>query len=398
MNGDKQQRVQTPNNDTTKSMIDVAHEYATLESLKQQELLKNPRTAVRNGILVATFADCLNMTIALPFLIFLIRDLHPSYSNATINLYEGILASAYAIGQFISSIAVGILSDKYRFRKQFILLGLTCNIILFPVFGIFCKRSFIIAWILRFSGGILNGNIGLERTMIGELYKQSDGRTRAKNYLLFNIVYICAMVFGSIIGGILTKPYEHYKNDINFIANNKEFFDDYPYLLPMIATSLLSFIAFIVSKVYILETHPKNMDRKLIEYFKKLKTLRLPRNMNEIINSKESATDDGTSENTSEAGHTEKDKRSSMLGIGSAIGSFFESIGDGNGGRWDDDAISVAISDLSDLDDDGNEHGYAAFKSLKKYAWIVIILNGCLGLIYNSWDEVFPLFAASKEV
>ena len=85
-------------------------------------------------------------------------------SNAS--FYAGILISAFAFAESISGMFWGGLSDRYG-RKPILLFGCAGTILSLLVVGF--SVNFWMALMGRMLGGLLNGNIGVIQTMVGEL-------------------------------------------------------------------------------------------------------------------------------------------------------------------------------------------------------------------------------------
>jgi pyoverdine/dityrosine biosynthesis protein Dit1/MFS family permease len=125
-------------------------------------------------IVVSTFSDAVSMTFIFPFLVFMTSATFTpplQLTDPLINWYAGLAAAAYPIGQLFSGILYGWLSDRFRTRKRFIQLGLLFNCALFPVFGYYAnvKGMFWLLVGLRALQGLCNANIGLLRAANGEL-------------------------------------------------------------------------------------------------------------------------------------------------------------------------------------------------------------------------------------
>ena len=96
-----------------------------------------------------------------------------SPSDSTVASQAGILAAAFTGAQFLTAMMWGRLADSETFgRKKVILIGLLGTTIGSLGFGF--SKSFATAVFWRCLGGMLNGNIGVMRTMISEI---SSGMT-----------------------------------------------------------------------------------------------------------------------------------------------------------------------------------------------------------------------------
>ena len=81
-------------------------------------------------------------------------------------MYAGLLIAAFALAESITGMLWGGLSDRYG-RKPVLLFGCLGTIISLLLVGF--STSFWMALAGRAVGGLLNGNIGVIQTMVGEL-------------------------------------------------------------------------------------------------------------------------------------------------------------------------------------------------------------------------------------
>lgn len=85
--------------------------------------------------------------------------------------YAGLLISAYAVAEAITSMAWGALSDRIG-RKPVVLFGLVGVAISSLIFGL--AKTYWVALLARFVGGALNGNVSVMQTMVAEMVKNPD--------------------------------------------------------------------------------------------------------------------------------------------------------------------------------------------------------------------------------
>lgn len=87
------------------------------------------------------------------------------------SFYAGILISAFALSESLTGMAWGNCSDKVG-RKPVLLMGCMGTLLSLLIVGF--STNFWVALAGRVIGGLLNGNIGVIQTMVGELVKRPE--------------------------------------------------------------------------------------------------------------------------------------------------------------------------------------------------------------------------------
>lgn len=156
------------------------------------------------------FSEPVAMTSSFPYLFFMIRDFHLSDDEKKIGRYAGLLASSFSFAQFFSGIITqlsfiginllglpwGRLSDLHG-RKPIVLLGLLGTVSATLVFGF--STSYTQALIARTAAGLLNGNVGVIRTMVAEMVVERAHQARAFSVMPF--VWSAGSILGPVLGG-----------------------------------------------------------------------------------------------------------------------------------------------------------------------------------------------------
>lgn len=128
-------------------------------------------------------------------------------SDSTVASQAGLLAAAFTGAQFLTAMLWGRLADSETFgRKKVLLIGLLGTAIGSLGFGF--SKSFAAAVFWRCFGGILNGNIGVMRTMISEIVREKKYQSRA--FLLMPMCFNIGVIIGPLLGGWLADPVESY--------------------------------------------------------------------------------------------------------------------------------------------------------------------------------------------
>uniref|UniRef100_A0A060THI9 ARAD1D31416p n=1 Tax=Blastobotrys adeninivorans TaxID=409370 RepID=A0A060THI9_BLAAD len=180
-----------------------------------------------------------------PYLYYMIKDF--GYSEpATISALSTVVLTSFALGQMITGVFWGRFSDTYG-RKPSLLLGILGTAIATLVFGL--SRNIYWAIAGRMLAGLLNGNVGVMRTMIAEIIgKHKEYQTRV--FAIMPITFNIGMVIGPTIGGLLADPVTKYPPLFGWSSLLKK----YPYLLPNLFPIPLLACAMISTALFIQET------------------------------------------------------------------------------------------------------------------------------------------------
>ncbi|KAF8242159.1 MFS general substrate transporter [Wilcoxina mikolae CBS 423.85] len=205
-------------------------------------MLRRPRCTLAILILVM-FSEAMSSTLILPFIYFMVKDFGIK-DPRDIGSYAGMITSSFWAAQFISTTFWGIFSDRNG-RKKVLLVGLAGNALFLPLFG--TARSLSLALIARSLCGILNGNIGVARTALGELAEQSD-ITHRRAFSLLGMGHAMGALVGPIIGGFLVK--QRQQHDAGSTDG-----DVSPYLLPCLTAGIINVFLFLAGVVFLEETN-----------------------------------------------------------------------------------------------------------------------------------------------
>ncbi|KAJ3259687.1 hypothetical protein HK103_001948 [Boothiomyces macroporosus] len=170
-------------------------------------------------------------------------------NETEIGNYVGLLTSSFCLAQFLTSLPWGWASDRYG-RRPILLIGLLGNTITCLLFGF--SKTFTFAIVVRAFCGFLNGNLGVVKSMLGEL---TDETNRGRAFAIWEAAFGLGTIAGPMFGGLLVDPVKQYPG----IFGSFQLFIDYPYLLPCAASSVFSIIGTFIGYIYLEEsgTNPR---------------------------------------------------------------------------------------------------------------------------------------------
>jgi MFS family permease len=117
----------------------------------------------------------------------------------------------------------GALSD-YIGRKPVIVSGLFCTMILSILLGM--SSSLTMVLVTRALTGLMNGNVGIIRTMVAEIVPERELQPRA--FSIMPLVWTIGSIFGPAFGGALARPAEKFPR----LFGGSKFLKKYPFALP----------------------------------------------------------------------------------------------------------------------------------------------------------------------
>ncbi|KAM6504144.1 Major facilitator superfamily domain containing protein [Amanita muscaria] len=153
-----------------------------------------------------------------------------------VGYYAGLIESLFYVTEAMTTLQWGRISDRVG-RKPILLIGLVGNALSMLCFGL--SRTFWMLVISRCLCGLLNGNIGVLKSVIGEL---TDSTNRADGFAYISVVWSVGATIAPVIGGSLSHPHERFP-----IVFTSKYWREFPYFLPSFAIATFSFVCLLIT-------------------------------------------------------------------------------------------------------------------------------------------------------
>lgn len=130
---------------------------------------------------LARLSEPLTQTSLSAYLFYQLKSFDPSLSDASISSQAGIIQAAFTAAQFFTAVLWGRAADSKNVgRKRVLLIGLggTC----LSTLGFGFSKTFLQAATFRTLGGLMNGNVGVMRTMISEVVREKKSVEERRNH------------------------------------------------------------------------------------------------------------------------------------------------------------------------------------------------------------------------
>ncbi|BFZ58295.1 hypothetical protein PYCC9005_005357 [Savitreella phatthalungensis] len=201
------------------------------------------------------FAEPLANTSILSYLYYLLRSFDPDASPSVLSARAGYVAVSFALGQFCSGAFWGKTSDRIG-RKPVIMIGTAGTVVASVALALSSKLVHVV--LARFIAGLLNGNVGVMRTMVSEIVPKGPNRGRA--FLILPMCFNIGSIVGPILGGFLSEPNSP-NSSLRWLVSTlglTNFFERYPFALPNLASAAILLNSWLLAWALLRETltHP----------------------------------------------------------------------------------------------------------------------------------------------
>ncbi|KAI0449180.1 major facilitator superfamily domain-containing protein [Xylaria acuta] len=220
---------------------------------------------------IVRLAEPIALTSIFPYAWSLVRHFQVG-NEQDASFYAGLLISAFSLTEALMGMYWGGVSDRIG-RKPVLVLGCLGTLLSMIVVGF--ATNVWVALFGRAFGGLLNGNIGVIQTMVGELVtKKSDEREWknappaakpgtdfvARAFAVMPFVWSMGTIIGPAIGGIFADPHQTWPQ----IFTQGSWFTTFPYLLPNIICAALLLVSILLGWLLLEETHPDMQPRVML--------------------------------------------------------------------------------------------------------------------------------------
>jgi MFS family permease len=155
---------------------------------------------------LARLSEPLAQTSLGSYLFYQLQSFDPSLPDSTISYQAGVINAAFPAAQFLTAMLWGRIADaEYGGRKRVLYIGLLGTMLSIIGFGF--SHSFPMAVAFRCLGGVLNGNIGVMRTMISEIIKEKKYQSRA--FVILPMTFNIGVIIGPVLGA--SRLYQIYQ-------------------------------------------------------------------------------------------------------------------------------------------------------------------------------------------
>ncbi|KAG1740054.1 MFS general substrate transporter [Suillus lakei] len=228
----------------------IASETTPLVSVGVSKKPKTPLPKFQIGILMMLHVTepIASMSI-FPYINQLIRELGiTGGDDAAVGYYAGIIESLFFVMQSLTVLTWSRLSDRIG-RKPVLSIGLLGTCISMICFGL--STTFWSLVVSRCMCGVLNGNLGVLKTMMAEL---TDSTNMAQGFVLIQIFWRVGTFVGPLMGGILARPQDSWPA---LFAH--AFWRKYPYFLPCAVAACFVVMAYFMLFFFLEEVGLKNL-------------------------------------------------------------------------------------------------------------------------------------------
>ncbi|KII89811.1 hypothetical protein PLICRDRAFT_39985 [Plicaturopsis crispa FD-325 SS-3] len=182
-------------------------------------------------VFMSLLSEPMTSQVIAPFSPQLIRDVGITNGDESqVGYYVGLMQSLFFATEAITVLHWSRFSDRIG-RKPVVMIGLFGLSMSMICFGL--SRTFWTLVLSRSFNGALNGNVGVLKSMLGEM---TDPTNIAQAYSFIPVTWSIGCTLGPIVGGMLSHPVTRFPA----IFGGSEFLSKYPYFLPCCVSATYS--------------------------------------------------------------------------------------------------------------------------------------------------------------
>jgi len=159
--------------------------------------------------------------------------------------WAGIASAVASVSQAIMAVPWGSFSDVVG-RKPIIISGLTCTMLLSIMLGMSQTLGMVLA--SRAMIGLMNGNVGIIRTMVAEIVPERELQPLA--FSIMPMVWTLGSIFGPAFGGALARPAEKHPA----LFGDSVFLKRFPFALPNLVSAVFFIVGITTGFLFLQET------------------------------------------------------------------------------------------------------------------------------------------------
>ncbi|KAL8735050.1 MAG: hypothetical protein Q9181_002972 [Wetmoreana brouardii] len=208
-------------------------------------------------------AEPVTQTSMHAYMFSMIKWFDITLSDGEVASKAGMLAASFEASQAVTGILLGRLADKpWMGRKKVLLIGISGSLASIVGFGF--SKTFCWALFFRVVGGVMNGNVGVTRTMISEIV--DDKRYQAKAFLLMPVTFNIGIIVGPLLGGLLSDPvvqYPHFFGAGSVLEGSAgtRWLMRFPYALPNVVMAFFTLSTAVLAFFILQKTHRERKHR-----------------------------------------------------------------------------------------------------------------------------------------
>ncbi|KAF5379711.1 hypothetical protein D9615_005711 [Tricholomella constricta] len=230
----------------SRTVQDETHDNHELHELPKPKRTPLPKFQLFIVFLIQ-FAEPVTATVIYPFVNQFVRDTGITRGDERkTGYYAGVIESAFFFAEALTVFQWGRASDRFG-RRPILLLGPLGLSLAMLSFGL--SNNFWTLVVSRCMQGVFNGNIGVSKSVMGEI---TDSTNIADAFAMMPLMWSFGSTIGPIVGGLLSQPAKTWPDLFGKIM----FFHQYPYFLPCAVAALIACVSGIIASIGLKETLP----------------------------------------------------------------------------------------------------------------------------------------------